>query len=152
MDITHRPPEVNRTVSAVPPASPTAATEPRSGARVGVPTEASRGTPTEAAPEAPFERRLGLLLLAGALGLGAAFRLYRALHDDGIYWPDEVYQSLEPAHRLVYGYGLVAWEFVEGARNWALPALVAGLLGLGRLVGLTDPAGYLGLVKAFFAG
>ncbi|WP_375754736.1 hypothetical protein [Corallococcus exercitus] len=127
MDITHRPPEVNRTVSAVPPASPTAAAE------------------------APPERRLGLLLLAGVLGLGAAFRLYWALRDDGIYWPDEVYQSLEPAHRLVYGYGLIAWEFVEGARNWALPALVAVLLGLGRLVGLTEPAGYLALVKGFFA-
>lgn len=146
MDITHRPPEVNRTVSAAPPASPTAA-EPRSGARVGAPTDAPPGAGTEA----PFERRLGLLLLGASLVLGAAFRLHRALSDDGIYWPDEVYQSLEPAHRLVYGYGLVAWEFVEGARNWALPGLVAGVLGLGRLVGLTDPAGYLAWVKGFFA-
>ena len=31
------------------------------------------------------------------------------------------YQSLEPAHRLVFGYGMLAWEFIEGARNWALP-------------------------------
>ncbi|WP_404368770.1 hypothetical protein ACIHQR_04990 [Corallococcus coralloides] len=135
MDITHRPPEVNRTVSAVPPASPTAAPGGGSGAP----------------GEAPFERRLGLFLLGGVLVLGAALRLYRALHDDGIYWPDEVYQSLEPAHRLVYGYGLVAWEFVQGARNWALPGLVAAVLGLGRMVGLTDPAGYLSLVKGFFA-
>ncbi|WP_244238623.1 hypothetical protein, partial [Corallococcus terminator] len=108
---------------------------------------AAPGVPAEALAE----RRLGGVLLAVALVAGAAFRLYWALHDDGIYWPDEVYQSLEPAHRLVYGYGLVAWEFIDGARNWALPGLVAGLLGLGRLLGLTDPAGYLGLVKGFFA-
>lgn len=111
--------------------------------------------PPTAVPTAPAEplaeRRLGWGLLGLTLAAGAAFRLYRALHDDGIYWPDEVYQSLEPAHRLVYGYGLVAWEFIEGARNWALPALVAGLLGLGRLLGLTDPSGYLALVKGFFA-
>ncbi|MBE4750724.1 hypothetical protein G4177_21370 [Corallococcus sp. ZKHCc1 1396] len=134
MDITHRPPEVNPAVPPVPAAPPTAP------------------VPPPAAPvEALAERRLGGVLLGVVLVLGAAFRLYWALHDDGIYWPDEVYQSLEPAHRLVYGYGLVAWEFVEGARNWALPGLVAGVLGLGRLVGLNEPAGYLGLVKGFFA-
>src|SRR4051812_12748598 len=62
--------------------------------------------------------RVGLWV---ALGAGAALRIWLAWHDDGIYWPDEIYQSLEPAHRLVFGYGIVAWEFVEGARNWALP-------------------------------
>lgn len=135
MDITHRPPEVNPAVSTAPATSP----------------PSPPGAPVAAPTEAPFERRLGQVLLGVVLLLGAAFRLHWALHDDGIYWPDEVYQSLEPAHRLVYGYGLVAWEFVQGARNWALPALVAGVLGLGRLLGLTDPAGYLGLVKGFFA-
>ncbi|TSC29460.1 hypothetical protein [Corallococcus sp. Z5C101001] len=135
MDITHRPPEVNPAVSTAPATSPSS----------------PPGAPTAAPTEAPFERRLGQVLLGVVLLLGAAFRLHWALHDDGIYWPDEVYQSLEPAHRLVYGYGLVAWEFVQGARNWALPALVAGVLGLGRLLGLTDPEGYLGLVKGFFA-
>jgi hypothetical protein len=82
---------------------------------------------------------------------GAAFRIHWALNDEGLYWPDEVYQSLEPAHRLVFGYGLLAWEFVEGARNWALPGLVAGVLGLARLFGGTDPAVYLDVAKGFFA-
>jgi hypothetical protein len=73
-----------------------------------------------------------------------------ALTDDGIYWPDEVFQSLEPAHRLVFGYGLQAWEFIEGARNWALPALVAALLKLATWVGLDEPRGYLGLTRSVF--
>jgi hypothetical protein len=73
-----------------------------------------------------------------------------ALTDDGLSWPDEIYQSLEPAHRLVFGYGMQAWEFLEGARNWTLPGLVAALFKLSALVGLEEPRGYLGLTRAAF--
>jgi GPI mannosyltransferase 3 len=86
-----------------------------------------------------------------ALGVGATLRVWLAFSDDGIYWPDEVYQSLEPAHRLVFGYGLQAWEFVEGARNWALPGLVAALFKLSTWLGLGEPRGYLGLTRGGFA-
>src|SRR5262250_3404042 len=84
----------------------------------------------EATHSGPAEHRrgLGLALLAASLCAGFAFRAWLSFHDDGIYWPDEIYQSLEPAHRLVFGYGLIPWEFVQGARSWALPGLVAGLL------------------------
>ncbi|WP_224361480.1 hypothetical protein [Hyalangium versicolor] len=109
-------------------------------------------SPTPPPPEAPsLEPTLARGLLALALLLGATLRVKLALTDDGIYWPDEVYQSLEPAHRLVFGYGLVAWEFIAGARNWALPGLVAGLMGLARGLGLDTPAGYLGFIKCVFA-
>ncbi len=91
------------------------------------------------------------LLLALGLLAGAALRLHLALTDDGLYWPDEVHQSLEPAHRLVWGYGLVAWEFVQGARSWALPGLVAALFQLARLLGLEEPWGYLHLTRGAFA-
>lgn len=64
-------------------------------------------------------------LLAVALVSGAAVRLWLALTDHGIYWPDEVYQSVEPAHRMAFGYSMVAWEFVVGARNVLLPGLIA---------------------------
>ncbi|MFP2911530.1 hypothetical protein ACLESD_42190, partial [Pyxidicoccus sp. 3LFB2] len=113
-------------------------------------------TPTSGdSPDAPAEvlteGALGRALLMAVLAAGAALRIHWALNDEGMYWPDEVYQSLEPAHRLVYGYGLVAWEFVEGARNWALPGLVAGVLGLARLLGLNTPTVYLDVIKGFFA-
>ena len=62
-----------------------------------------------------------VLLLGLSLGVGSALRLWLSTHDDGIFWPDEIYQSLEPAHWTVFGYGLVPWEFVSGARNWAFP-------------------------------
>ncbi|MDQ3265318.1 MAG: hypothetical protein M3Y59_16950 [Myxococcota bacterium] len=95
--------------------------------------------------------RFALPALAGAVVVGALLRLHLAWTDDGIYWPDEIYQSLEPAHRLVFGYGLVAWEFVEGARNWALPGLVALFLKGFALVGWEDPAQSVRGLKSVFA-
>ncbi|WP_241759010.1 hypothetical protein [Pyxidicoccus parkwayensis] len=123
-------------MSPTPPPAPTSSDS--SGASPGGPSDALSG------------RHLGRTLLWVVLAAGAAFRIHWALNDEGIYWPDEVYQSLEPAHRLVYGYGLVAWEFVEGARNWVLPGLVAAVLGLARLLGVTAPGAYLDVVKVFF--
>ncbi|HZA50383.1 MAG TPA: hypothetical protein VE549_06560, partial [Myxococcaceae bacterium] len=65
------------------------------------------------APPAVADRYLaGPLVLAFALVAGFLLRAVLGVPDDGIYWPDEIYQSLEPAHRVVFGYGLVAWEFV----------------------------------------
>ncbi len=90
-------------------------------------------------------------MLWTALAVGAALRGYLALTDAGIYWPDEIYQSLEPAHRLVWGRGLVAWEFLEGARPWTLPGLVAAFWAPLRLFGVSSPAVYVPAVKLLFA-
>jgi phosphatidylinositol glycan class B len=78
-------------------------------------------------------------------------RLLIGLTEHGIHWPDEIYQTLEPAHYIVYGHGLLPWEFAEGARNWALPGLLAGVLAVARVVGIDEPAGYLAVVRAFLA-
>jgi GPI mannosyltransferase 3 len=97
------------------------------------------------------DRRLWPVLLLGlALSLGSALRLWLATHDDGIFWPDEIYQSLEPAHRLVFGYGILPWEFQVGARNWAFPGFIALLLKAAALAGLTDPRSYVIVVRAVF--
>jgi len=90
------------------------------------------------------------LLFFLALGVGAVMRVFVVFTDDGIYWPDEIYQSFEPAHRLVFGYGLVPWEYIDGARTWALPGFVAGILELCKLVGLDRPTAYIPAVKLVF--
>src|SRR5262245_61059325 len=95
-------------------------------------------------------RRARWLLLA-ALAAGAALRGWLALSDQGIAWPDEIYQSLEPAHRLVWGRGWVPLEFREGLRTWVLPGLVAGFLELFRTLGLDSPRTYVPAVKLVFA-
>ena len=99
----------------------------------------------------PPERLLWPLLLLGlSLGIGSALRLWMATHDDGVFWPDEIYQGLEPAHRLIFGYGIVAWEFQEGARNWAFPGFIALVLKGCQMLGVTDPRTYVMAVRAVF--
>ena len=65
-----------------------------------------------------------LALLTIALGL----RVGLAIHFPNVFHPDEIFQTLEPAHRMVYGYGVTTWEWREGIRSWVLPAFLAGVM------------------------
>jgi hypothetical protein len=105
--------------------------------------------PQTAPPGAAAGRVLRLSLLL-ALGLGGAARVALALGDHGIYWSDEVYQGLEPAHYLAFGYGLLPWEFIHGARSWLLPGALAGLFKLCALLGGDSPGVYLPAAKLLF--
>ena len=64
--------------------------------------------------------------------IAIALRLLRAQLPDDTTYPDDVYQILEPAHRLVFGYGYIAWEFVTGIRNWLFARIVDADLGWSR--------------------
>ncbi len=70
-----------------------------------------------------------LLGVAFALRLGVYFLL------PNIHYADEIFQVLEPAHRLVFGTGILSWEWVVGIRSWLVPGLLAGLMEMGRLFG-----------------
>ena len=96
------------------------------------------------------EQRFARWLLIAALVGGSALRVWVMIGNQSINVTDEIYQTLEPAHRLVFGYGFVAWEFVLGARHWALPGMIAGILKLSSAIGLDDPRGYLLLVRGVF--
>ena len=67
-----------------------------------------------------------LILLAGIALRVAAFDPFTAHH------PDETIQYLEQAHRLVFGYGVVPWEFRYGIRSWLIPLALAGPMQLGE--------------------
>lgn len=107
-----------------------------------------------AGPSPPGGHRGGttarLALAAVVLG-GFLLRLHFGLTEHGIHWPDEIFQTLEPAHKLVYGRGLLPWEYTEGARNWVLPGLFAGVIGAARLAGIDEPTGYLAVVRVVLA-
>ena len=62
-----------------------------------------------------------ILLVAFVLRLAVTIALPHSAYFD------EVFQSREQAHRLVFGYGAVPWEFREGVRNWLFPAFLAGV-------------------------
>ena len=94
-------------------------------------------------------RRAGWAL-AAALAVGALVRLWLALVDDGIFWPDEIFQSIEPAHQRAFGYALLPWEYTAGGRSWLLPMLLSPLLRLGAALGGGRPRVYLVLVRLVF--
>lgn len=74
-----------------------------------------------------FVRRhpLALVLLLAAMLRGFVTWGASAHH------PDEIFQYLEQAHRLVFGYGFVPWEYRDGMRSWLVPVALAGPMWLG---------------------
>ncbi len=61
-------------------------------------------------------------------GFALALRMGLALGSPNTFFPDEIFQTLEPAHRLAYGYGVISWEWRVAARSWVLPAFLAGVM------------------------
>ena len=47
----------------------------------------------------------------------------------------KIYQSLEQAHRAIFGYGIVPWEFRDAVRSWVFPGALAGLMAIGAPFG-----------------
>src|SRR5262249_15173186 len=83
--------------------------------------------------------------------LATLVRLWVAWTDQGIVWPDEIYQTLENAHRLAFGYGFRAWEFQDGARSWLLPGLLGCLLKVASALGATTGQSLVLVAKTFMA-
>lgn len=86
---------------------------------------------------------LVVLLLAAFL-----LRLYGYLNYPSIHHPDELFQYLEQAHRLTFGYGIIPWEYREGTRSWLLPGALAGLMWICDSLGFSSPDAYLLLIAA----
>lgn len=87
--------------------------------------------------------------LAALLVLAVVLRLDPVLFHPSIAWYDEIFQAIEQAHRLVYGTGLVPWEFQLDMRSWLLPGVIAGLMELAGLFG-NGPDYYLPVIYVAF--
>ena len=96
-------------------------------------------------PGEPYWRLLPWVLI-----LAFAARAAVALAGDFALHPDEIMQYLEPAHRLVFGSGIIHWEFFYGGRSWLVPGLVAAALALFDLLGLGQPHWYIDAIKLLF--
>ena len=90
-------------------------------------------TGTKAAARLPL-RRIALLLCC--LGLFARLGAFYLTPDP--LFPDEEFQYLEQAHRLLLGTGLVPWEYIVGIRSWLLPGLLAPIFAVSQWLG-EDP-------------
>ena len=89
-------------------------------------------------------------LLPWFLAAAFIFRATVALSGDFVIHPDEVMQYLEQAHRLVFGSGVIYWEYFYGARSWLMPGLTAMALFICKILGLDSPTYYIAAVKLMF--
>lgn len=86
-------------------------------------------------PAQQLRRVLPGVLLAAS----AAVQMAAVWRTQGVIWPDEIHQSVEQAHRLVFGYGFIPWEFHNGARSWVWPGLLAIVIRAIDLSGWDTP-------------
>jgi len=68
--------------------------------------------------------------LAAILLLAAAIRLPLAFWPN-FHHPDEIFQYLEPAWRLLGHDSIISWEWRYGMRSWLLPTVMAGPVAIG---------------------
>jgi hypothetical protein len=80
--------------------------------------------------------------LIAVLLLAATARIAVIFACPSIYHPDEIFQFVEQAHRLAFGYGIIPWEFSEGMRSLLLPYLFGRLFTVVALLG-GGPAAYV---------
>jgi hypothetical protein len=78
-----------------------------------------------------------------SLSTALAIRLFIAVKFPNYYAPDEIFQYIEQAHRLVFGQGVVPWEYQVGLRSWLIPLLLAVPMALAHLF---TPAPLAGLM------
>jgi hypothetical protein len=81
------------------------------------------------------------------VAIGVALRVAYGATACGLFYPDDIHQTLEPAHGVVYGTGLRYWEFERGARPWTAPGVYIVVLGLLKWLGITDAASYTLVIR-----
>ena len=90
-------------------------------------------------------------LLPWVLAAAWLLRLLAGLSGDYSLRADEISQYLEQAHRLVFGYGYVPWEYDVGARTWLIAAVPAAMLLLCDALGFGHPDFYIPAMMVFNA-
>ena len=86
-----------------------------------------------------FFNNSDLLLFLIIFVLSLFVRIYASMTSIAQVYPDEIFQTLEPAHKLVFGRGITYWEFKFGARSWFFPGILAGTYKILDLIGVKDP-------------
>ena len=57
----------------------------------------------------------------------------------GSFVPDETWQSVEIAHKMVFGHGYLTWEWQKGLRSYLHPCLYAVLFYIMKWTALDTP-------------
>ena len=117
-------PELCDTQGGTPVALPT---------RLGAPASAAVASAKPSAPQgARPARSIALALIL--------FRVLNAMLVSTYHDPDEFWQCDEVAHRLVYGEGMVTWEWLHGLRGYTHILPFAAVMTVLRLARLDSPS------------
>ena len=68
------------------------------------------------------------------------FRVVNALCVRTFFSADEYWQSVEVAHKLVFGYGHLTWEWTHGLRGYLHPLIFAIPYKIAQTIGLDSTA------------
>ena len=92
-------------------------------------------SPSGLIPRSTASSIVAIILLLGVLLRAATLAVPHS------FFPDEIFQYLEAAHRLAFGPAVVPWEYREGIRSWLVPSTLAVAMRAGNLV--AGGGGYL---------
>ncbi len=81
-------------------------------------------------------------------------RILNAFTTATFFQPDEFYQSLEPAHKLIFNTGYLTWEWRTSLRSFLHPLMFAGVYKLSQLFDFGDYGVIYGpkILSAILAG
>lgn len=88
------------------------------------------------------EWEIGETLTKTTIKIFALFLLIRIasiIFVQTFYEADEYWQSLEVAHKVVFGYGYLTWEWIEGIRSYIYPLIFAAVYQILYYIGLDTP-------------
>lgn len=99
-----------------------------------------------------FRRATSWITATGLLlTLAAVLRVGLAIWDQGLVWPDEIFQTLEQAHRFAFGKGIIPWEFRDGARSWLYPGIIGVVWKLASALGVSSALTLVRIAKVGMA-
>ncbi len=81
--------------------------------------------------------------------IGVILRIVVSLYSLQALHPDEIYQYIEQAHRINYGYGKIPWEYQVGLRSFFIPFVLAGFTRFSSLFIHTSPEVFLTSIYLF---
>jgi phosphatidylinositol glycan class B len=90
-----------------------------------------------------------IVIVAGLIISAFMLRFVIAIFLPNIHHSDEIFQTLEPAHRLATGWGVVPWEWRDGIRSWLFPAFLYSFMQFFRLLDQSAFGALTGIAAAF---
>ena len=91
----------------------------------------------------------------GSLGavffLVLVYRVTQSLYCQSYFVADEYWQSLEVAHRAVFGYGELTWEWQKGIRSAIFPAIFTGIYRVLKVLNKDSASALMYVPRVFMA-